>query len=332
MHLEVIESGVLMTIQDQGRKGYQASGFSVSGCMDQRAFHDANALLNNNLEEAVLEMSYYGGTVRFTGESYFVLTGADMTPRLNGREVATYKVLQVKGGDVLQCGKARNGRFTYLGVAGGFDVPLVLGSKSTYLKCGIGGYHGRKLKSGDQIPIRKETKEILNLYLKQLPPPRYSSSVSIRVVPGPQFSYFTENGIGTFFKEEYVVTEASDRMGYRLEGPFISYYDKVDIISDAIVFGSIQIPAIGMPMILLADRQTTGGYAKIGTVVTSDLPKLVQCMPGAKVRFECITVESAILCCKKEEKSCRQLRKKVGYCRNNEGWMERKVKEWKQRK
>lgn len=332
MYLEVIEPGVLMTIQDQGRKGYQASGFSVSGCMDLRALHDANALLNNNLDEAVLEMCYFGGTVRFTGETYFVLTGADMNPHLNGREVSTYKVTRVKEGDVLSCGKTKNGRFAYLGVAGGFDVPLVLGSKSTYLKCGIGGYQGRKLKIGDRIPIRKETKEILNLYLKQLPPLTYSNRVNIRVVPGPQFSYFTESGIAAFFQEEYKVTEASDRMGYRLEGPVISYYDKVDIISDAIVFGSIQIPAIGMPMILLADRQTTGGYAKIGTVITSDLPKLVQCMPGAKVRFECITVEEAILCCKREDKLRRQLRRKVGYCPNNMGWIERKVEEWKQRK
>ena len=157
MELTVRKPGLLSTLQDEGRFGFQSSGFSVSGCMDSCAMQDANALVNNLPGEAVLEMQYLGGTFRFDCDTYFVLTGADMKPLLNGREIGNYRAVRVKAGDVLECGRAVNGRFGYLAVAGGFEVTKVLGSCSTNLKCRLGGWQGRALQSGDEIPLRRET-------------------------------------------------------------------------------------------------------------------------------------------------------------------------------
>lgn len=323
MQLEVLEPGILTTIQDRGRFGFQASGFSVSGCMDVEALYDANILVNNPIDEAVLEMMFMGGTFQFTGSTYIALTGADMQPILNGVPIDTYKAIKINSGDVLQCQITRKGRFGYLAIAGGFKVPLVLGSKSTNLKCGIGGFIGRKLAKGDKIPIKQETKFLWNAYLKEMPAPKYSTEIILRVVPGPQYDYFTSGGIQTFCNKSYVVTEESDRMGYRLEGPKIEYHDHVDIISDAIVFGSIQIPAKGTPMILLADRQTTGGYAKIGTVITPDLSTLVQCMPGTSIHFSMVTVEEAIKIHRRDTKKRKQKQRATGYSKSNEALVKR---------
>ena len=326
MYLEVIEPGILTTVQDHGRFGYQASGFSVSGCMDTKALYEANILVNNPVDEGILEMLYIGGTFRFTCSTYIVLTGADMQPILNGTPIDSYKAVKVNTGDVLQCQVAKQGRYGYLAIAGGIQIPLVLGSKSTNLKCGIGGFEGRKLAAGDLIPINRETHFLRNAYLKEISVPKYTSEVVLRVVPGPQYDYFTPIGIQTFGKETYMVTDESDRMGYRLDGPKIEYHDQVDIISDAIVFGSIQIPAKGTPMIVLADRQTTGGYAKIGTVITPDLPSLVQCMPGARIRFSMISAREAVQIRRREAKERRRLQRATGYCEGNVIFVKRMVK------
>lgn len=317
MYLEVIDPGILTTVQDQGRYGYQASGFSVSGCMDTKALHEANILVNNPVDEGVLEMLYVGGTFRFTCSTYIALTGADMQPILNGLPIDSYKAIKVNVGDVLQCQIAKQGRYGYLAIAGGIQIPLVLGSKSTNLKCGIGGVEGRKLVVGDLIPINRETHFLRNAYLKEISVPKYSSEVILRVVLGTQYDYFTTIGIQTFCEETYQVTEESDRMGYRLDGPKIEYHNQVDIISDALVFGSIQIPAKGTPMIALADRQTTGGYAKIGTVITPDLSKLVQCMPGARIHFSLVSVDEAVRIRRREAKERKRIQRATGYCEGN---------------
>ena len=323
MELTVRKPGLLSTLQDEGRFGFQSSGFSVSGCMDSCAMQDANALVNNLPGEAVLEMQYLGGTFRFDCDTYFVLTGADMKPLLNGREIGNYRAVRVKAGDVLECGRAVNGRFGYLAVAGGFAVPQVLGSKSTNLKCGIGGLEGRALQAGDRIPMQQETDWLLNEYLKEAEPVVYQSEITLHVIPGLQEEAFDTDGLKNFYSEVYQVTDQSDRMGYRLSGTAVTSVGGVDIISDGIVAGSVQVTPNGMPMILLADRQTTGGYAKIGAVAAVDIPKLVQCMPGAKVRFVRTTLEEALCLYRKEERVRVAFRRKVGYCPGNRGAWER---------
>ena len=329
MMLKVITPGLLTTIQDAGRNGYQDSGFSVSGCMDRRAMLEANGLVNNDINEAVLEMQYLGGTFRFEGETYFALTGADMAPLLNGRTVPGYRAVKVHKGDILECRRANNGRFAYLAVAGGFAIEPVLGSKSTNLKCGIGGFEGRALLAGDELPMNCETTWLLNEYLKEAEAPVYKDKICLRVTAGPQEHKFTPKGLDDFYSREYLVTEQSDRMGYRMDGAPVESENGVDIISDGIVEGAIQVTPGGMPMILLADRQTTGGYAKIGTVIAADIPSLVQCMPGAKVHFKKISLEEAVSLYRKEEKDRKKFLKSVGYCKENQGMFERKVNQWK---
>ena len=334
MNISVMTAGMLTTLQDGGRRGYQASGFSVSGCMDRESMQIANMLVNNRLDEAVLEMQYLGGKFRFEGETYVALAGADMEPELNGSRVANYCAIKVKEGDVLTCHRAVSGRFCYLAVAGGFDVPDVLGSKSTNLKCKIGGFQGRALQTGDTLLAKQETGWLLNEYLKETAPTVYEQTVRLHVIEGPQEEMFTPKGLQDFYSASYQVTDQSDRMGYRLDGIPVEAKNSVDIISDGIVEGAVQVPPSGLPMILLADRQTTGGYAKIGTVVSADIPRFVQCMPGADIHFERISVADAVELYHRQEKHIKKLCKTTGYCPENKGLMqrlkERREDRWKQ--
>lgn len=303
MSIIVINPGPLTTVQDLGRFGYQASGIPCSGVMDQASYHLANKLVGNTEGEAVLEFTMYGGTYRFDSDTLIAATGADMNPHLNGTAIPMNQAVPVKKGSVFSLNTASTGCRTYLAVAGGIDVPPVLGSRSTNMKCRMGGYQGRALQAGDALPIQEyggsNTLSEHNLLQKSgisktaLPPSVYPDHITVRVIEGPQEDYFTEKGKHTFFSSTYIVSSDSDRMGCRLEGPSIESYHGTDIISDGIVFGSIQVTSAGLPIILLADRQTTGGYAKIGTVCSADLPRLAQARPGNTIHFEKITVEKA---------------------------------------
>ena len=314
MGLKIMQPGVLTTVQDAGRFGHQAAGFSVSGPMDTDALYTANILVNNPPDFACLEMVFQGATVVFDRKTWFAVTGGDMEPKLNGSPVPMYRAVEVKAGDTLSCGVAKTGKYTYLAVAGGIDVPQVMGSRSTNLKCKIGGFQGRKLAFGDELPLAVTGDFLDNFYRKHLEAPAYTDSVELRVVPGPQDGMFTRQGLQDFTAEVYTLLPESDRMGSRLSGKAIESKAGVDIISDAIAFGSVQIPASGTPLILLADRQTTGGYAKIGTVISPDLPKLVQCRPGAAIRFRFVTVEEANKLYKQHQKALRKIARKTGFC------------------
>ncbi|MBR3404233.1 MAG: biotin-dependent carboxyltransferase family protein [Firmicutes bacterium] len=297
--LEILDPGLLTTVQDHGRLAYLHMGIPESGCMDRRAFRSANHLLGNPLGAPVLEMLYKGITARFTEDTRFVLTGGDMQAKLNGQPVATYQPLLARAGDVLTLSTCVTGRYGYLAMEGGFSVPSVLGSCSTYLKCGLGGFEGRALKAGDRVEIGGDSSSpalsasspasshALASGDFDTAPPAYLTlkEKTIRVILGPQEHCFTRAGIRTFLSTPYTVSAASDRMGYRLEGTAIETKAGSDILSDGTVFGSIQVPSSGLPIALLADRQTTGGYAKIATVLSADLPALVQSMPGTVVRF-----------------------------------------------
>lgn len=305
--ITVIRPGLMALIQDTGRFGAQGSGIPVSGCMDQRALAEANSLLGNPPGEAVIEMLYQGAAFRFDCHTVVALTGADMNARLNDRSVPAYTALPIRPGDTLILGAARSGRYGYLGVAGGFALPPVLGSLSTYVKCGIGGFQGRALRSGDVLPLRCETWQLPCAERKPIMPRAFAQDITVRIVPGPQEDLFSADALRTLFSASYRVTDQSDRMGFRLDGPPLSAPDGTDIISDGTALGSIQVPGSGKPIILLADRQTTGGYAKIGTVITPDLPKLVQCMPGAVIRFTPVSARRAQALYRKEQKQRRLL-------------------------
>lgn len=289
MSIKVITPGMLSTIQDGGRKGFAAMGFNASGVMDVRSYHIANALVGNFTDEAVIEMTYLGGSFKFLESNYIAITGADMSPKIDGVPVEMYTTVFVKQDETLTFSAAKSGMRAYIAVRGGIDVPVIMGSRSTNLKCKLGGLDGRPLKAGDIVPCRDVYDEFHKHLLHSAPKEDFGSDeITVRVLLGPQDDYFTDHGIKTFLNSTYTVTNESDRMGCKLSGEKIEYKNTVDIISDGIVFGSIQIPRTGNPIIMLADRQTTGGYAKIATVISVDLPLLAQARPGTKVHFELI--------------------------------------------
>ena len=295
MGFRVIKGGLLTTVQDLGRNGYQAQGFNVNGVMDRRAFRIANLLLDNPENEAVLECTLIGPTLEFTAPMIISITGGDFRPEINDEEVPMYTALYVAEGDVLKLGSARSGRSCYIAFSNYLKVPVVMGSRSTNLKCRIGGFKGRKLEDGDYIETRITRRIYLPTFLSRtLPLKEYEENkATIRVILGPEEEVFSKKGIKSFLETEYTVGAEFDRMGMRLEGAYIESKRGSDIISDGIALGSIQVPSHGKPIILLADRQTTGGYGKIATVISVDLPKLVQRRMDDKIRFVAVTVEEA---------------------------------------
>lgn len=308
MGIKIISPGPLTTVQDAGRTGYQKTGISPSGALDRHAMNLANILVDNPIGEAVLEMTLMGASMEFTEDTIIAVTGGDFGALLNENPVTRYAAVPVKEGDTLTFGIAKSGTRAYVAFAGGLDIPPVMGSKSTNLKCGFGGFQGRKLAAGDKIPFVSPQKSLPFFPLRTLECPKFDDpGISLRVILGPQDDYFTEAGIRTFFGEPYTVTTRSDRMGCTLNGPSIECRSKVDIISDGIPLGAIQIPASGNPIIMLADRQTTGGYAKIGTVFSCDLPLFVQRQAGEKIRFQPITVKEAQKIYRKEMKKLNKL-------------------------
>ena len=294
MGIRVLKAGMLTTVQDLGRNGYQSQGFSVAGVMDVRSFKIANLLLDNPENEAVLEFTLIGPTLQFTSDTIIATTGGDFQPTVNGEPAPMYTALYMKRGDILKFGSARTGSRGYIAFSSYLDIPVVMGSRCTNLKSKIGGYKGRKLKDEDYIGFRIKRRYLPYFLSRKLDLDEFDEEeVTLRVVMGPQDDMFTKQGIHTLLSETYTVTSDFDRMGCRLEGPFIASKNGSDIISDGIAFGSIQVPAHGKPIVLLADRQTTGGYAKIATVASVDIPKLVQRKTDHKIRFQAITVEEA---------------------------------------
>lgn len=297
MSVKVIIPGALTTVQDAGRYGYQSSGIQTSGVMDHKAYEEANALVGNTGGEAVLEATLFGGMMEVTADTVAAVTGADMEPKVNNVPCGMNRPVLLRAGDTLSLDMAKSGCRSYIAFAGGVDVPVVLGSRSTNMKCRMGGYEGRPLQTGDAFETglwgEKAAERYEEVRDRSFPAEAYTSPIEVRVIEGPQAEYFTEKGKETFYSARYTISDQSDRMGYRLEGEAIESVDGTDIISDGIAFGAVQVPASGRPIVLLADRQTTGGYAKIATVCSFDIPRLVQGKPGDTVCFRRISLEEA---------------------------------------
>lgn len=306
MKMTILVPGPLSTIQDEGRFGAMGKGFSPGGAMDTVSMKLANLLVGNAPGVGVIEMTMLGITARFDCDSVIALTGADMSARLNQKPIERYRAVSVHPGDTLSMGAAKSGMRAYLAVAGGFDLPVVMGSQSTNLKCALGGFEGRKLQKGDELPLSQSV-SISLLGMRQLSiPGDYPDSITLRVLLGPQDDAFTQQGIATFLDSEYTVTDKADRMGIRLSGEKIESKSGVDIISDGIAAGSVQIPASGTPIIMMADRQTTGGYAKIATVISADLSRAGQAPPGTRIHFARVTEQEAVRLRREEAKRMNQ--------------------------
>lgn len=286
-------AGLLSTVQDAGRYGFQDKGVPVSGAMDRVALELGNLLLGNNPGAAALEIFSGGFRARFLTDVFFAVTGFDPEVQLNGSPIDRWTPHLARAGDVVSIKAGGMGLWHYLCLAGGIDVPTVLGSRSTYLRGQFGGLEGRALRQGDVLET--ETSVVPTL-LEPIPEnlrPAYAPHPTVRVVLGPQTEAFSQDALEAFLGNPYHVTPRSDRMGMMLQGPRIKHSGAPDVISEGLALGAIQVPGEGLPFVLLADRPTTGGYAKIATVLSCDLPLLVQTAPGRSVRFQAIDLWEA---------------------------------------
>ncbi|MGI5839610.1 MAG: 5-oxoprolinase subunit PxpB [bacterium] len=293
---EVVHGGLLTTIQDLGRYGYQQFGVPTAGAMDEFAFRIANLLVGNQENASALEVTASGPVLTFRNPTVISVTGGDLMPLLNSGPIPMWESIAVSPDDILSFGGRRSGCRAYLAMAGGVEVPEVMGSRSTYLRGKIGGLAGRKITAGDVLPGRPLAACSTARPGRRLPAafiPKYGGETTLRAVPGPQADCFPPESLKQFTDGVYRITAESDRMGYRLQGPGLHHKSGADIISDGLPLGAVQVPGHGNPIIMLADRQTTGGYAKIATVIAADLPQLAQMMPGQHVRFRLVSPEEA---------------------------------------
>ena len=307
--IEVLDGGMLTTVQDLGRYGYQRYGVPVSGALDLFALRAGNRLVGNADEAAGLEITLIGPRLRFLSAAMIAITGANLDPRVDGRGVPMWQSVAVSQGATLTFGDALDGVRAYLAVAGGFDVPLVLGSRSTYTRSKLGGLEGRAVQAGDRLrgPAAPTVEGGCSRRLPRRLVPAYGRRHALRVMLGPQDDAFSEEGIRAFLSSAYQVSNESDRIGYRLKGPTITHKAGPDIISDGIPFGAVQVPADGQPIVLLADRGTTGGYTKIATVISADLPRLAQAMPSDEVTFVRVSPEDAARALREQEDHLDQI-------------------------
>lgn len=294
--IHVLRPGLFTTIQDLGRFGYQRFGVSVSGAMDPWALTVGNRLLGNPDRAAGLEITVQGPELLFEEALFVAITGADLSPATDGVALPMWTVVRMPAGSRLEFGMRRQGTRAYLTVAGGIDGPLMLGSRSTHVRSGLGGVAGRALRKWDRLDVGPARAAGRTYVVRTLPEgqrPRYRSTATIRVVPGPQADRFTEDALELIASQPYRLTSESDRMGYRLQGLGLPHRTSADIVSDAVTIGSLQVPADRQPILLMADCQTTGGYAKLATMIAADRSPAAQLSPGDRISFMVVAHETA---------------------------------------
>lgn len=305
--IELLSVPSLLTVQDAGRTGYRKLGVPVSGFMDDFSARVANYLVGNPGDAPLLEFLLAGPKLEFNASAVFAVAG-DAKVKLNGAPIEPWMSHWAKRGDTLEVGTLESGLYGYIAFGGGIKCERLLGSCSTYPRAGL----GRPLKAGERLSIGYAL--LTGREGRFLPPklrPDYSSNkVEVRVVLGPDLDHFTEDGIETFLGSTYTVTPESDRMGYRLEGPVIEHSEKgPDIVTGPLVPGSVQVPGNGRPIVMMKDAQTTGGYARIATVISTDIHLLAQSRPGTKVRFREVTPDEARETLRRREKTLEAIRK-----------------------
>jgi antagonist of KipI len=291
--IEIVRAGPLTTVQDTGRTGYGALGIPASGAMDALALRLANRLVGNPERSAALEYTLAGPEIRFEVDHWVAMTGARFEAALDRQPVPHAESFPVDRGQTLRIGRSLEGARGYLALQGGIEVPLLLGSRSTFAAGGFGGFEGRALRGGDRLPIGTAPGQARRRRVVRGVLPVYAADASLRAIPGPQTEAFTAGGIDVFFAAEYRVSSRSDRMGLRLDGPPIEHARGADLLPEGLAPGAVQVPADGQPILLAVDRPTTGGYAKIATIITADLWRLGQAKPGDRLRFVAVTVEDA---------------------------------------
>jgi KipI family sensor histidine kinase inhibitor len=302
--ITVLRPGLLTTIQDAGRWGYQHLGVPVSGPLDLLSHRLANALLGNPPEAATLEATIVGPELRFERDATIAITGADLQPTLEGTPLAMGSVVECAPGSVLRFGNRRAGARAYVAIDGGIGVPPMLGSRATHVMSGLGGVAGRALRAGDRVPLRDRQRFSGGTARDRRI--HGGSSVRLRVMAGPQSEYADPSALEVLQQTRFTVSPQSDRMGYRLTGSALPMRkESGEMISDAAIVGALQVPPSGQPILLMADRQTTGGYPQIAVVITADLPLAAQLVPGDSILFELCSRADAIAALTEQEGSVR---------------------------
>ena len=294
--IEVLKPGLISSIQDLGRWGHQPLGVPVSGAMDEMSHRLANLAVGNDESEATLEVTMMGPTLRFGRDAVIAWAGADLSPALDGVPIPPFTATPVRGGATPQFGRRVAGLRAYLAVQGGFALVPVMGSTSTYARAGFGGHEGRALRKGDRVAL---TSVDVRPVPSPLPPHLLrgvdgpAPDAPIRVLRGREWHQFGAEAQQTLLTQAWRIGAQSERMGYRLEGTALERAARGDILSEPVSFGTMQVPPDGQPIVLMAERQTTGGYPKIAQIASVDLPRLAQRAPGEHVRFEMIELEAA---------------------------------------
>lgn len=304
--VEVVKPGVLTTVQDLGRSGYQRHGIAVGGAMDRLALRVANMLVGNDENAAVLEATMTGPLLRFDADALVAICGATV------EGIPSWQPIAVRGGETLSLARFESGCRAYLAVAGGFQVPRVMHSASTYLRAAIGGHKGRALHAGDVLETgpagAPASWKAEHWHVSSQLLPRYSSHPTVRAIRGTQWDWFSPVSQASFFEQDFKVSSKSDRMGLRLSGEPVALAQPREMTSEPVAFGSVQVPPDGQPIVLMADRQTVGGYPKIATVVSVDLPLVAQLRPDDGVKFSEVSLAEAQALCLAEERALSRLR------------------------
>ncbi len=295
--LEVMEAGGLATVQDGGRTNWRGFGVPSSGPMDVFAFQAANMLAGNPPDAAAIEFGGGDLVLRSAYDCVIAVAGAGYTLSVSIWDFSSWSSCFVRGGWTINLRRSGFGMWSYLALAGGIEVQPVLGSRSTYLRGHFGGLEGRLLQPGDVLRSGRAKPPLMEMAARTLSEearPAYTESPTVEVITGPQAEYFAPDGMESFLSNPYKVNPSSDRMGYRLEGPRLTQRISAELTSEGLVAGAVQVPADGQPIVMMADCATAGGYPKIATVISADLPLLAQCTPGRdEVRFNGTTVEAA---------------------------------------
>ena len=306
MAIKVLKPGLATTVQDAGRKGYYNVGIPLSGALDQYSFRAANLLVGNDEGAAVLECTLMGPELEFQRDAVIAVTGSEMAPKLNGTLAPRNEAIAIKAGTVVSFDFMRLGARGYVAVAGGIDVPVILGSRSTYGLGAFGGFQGRKLQAGDIVPVgtpkgaAKLGKRLPDGLSMPLP-----KELELRVVPGLYFHRITDESAQTFFEDTWAVAPEADRIGYRYKQgrplkfrdrkqPFGAGSDPSNIVDAGYPYGSIQVPGGLEPIILHRDAVSGGGYAMIGTIISADMDRIAQMQPNNKARFVKVDLDGAL--------------------------------------
>jgi antagonist of KipI len=291
--IEVRSPGLFTTVQDLGREGFGPLGVSASGAADPIALRLGNRLVGNAEGRPALEMTLLGGAYLFRAPALFVLAGSQFDAALDGASVAVWQAHEAKARQTLRVGPTHSGARCYLCVRGGFEVPAFLGSASTHILSGLGGFHGRALRKGDLLPFGKPDADFPGRVLSPQVLSRLSPRKQLRVTRGAQGDWFAEDSWRVLLGSPYRVSEESNRMGLRLEGPALEASGHGHMVTEGVPLGAIQIPAGGQPIILFVEQQTTGGYPKIANIIAADLASVGQLRPRDEIRFAEVTPEEA---------------------------------------